>query len=69
MPRPDKVEKVAEIKGLAQFDPANFVGLYCWNPAQSAFVPLTTGSVARDASVWLAAAKENFPRSGCITPF
>jgi hypothetical protein len=61
--------KVAEIKGMTEFDPSNFVGLYCWNPTKSAFVPLTTGSVARDASLWLATAKENFPRSGCITPF
>ena len=61
--------KVAEIKGISRFDPANFVGLYCWNPAKSAFVPLTAGNVAVDSSLWLATAEKNFPQSGCISPF
>ena len=61
--------KIAEIKGISMFDPANFVGLYCWSPSRSAFVPLTTGSVARDSALWLATAKKNFPDSGCASPF
>jgi len=61
--------KVAEIKGVSAFDPANFVGLYCWNETRSAFVPLTDGSAARDSALWLAAAKENFRQAGCISPF
>jgi hypothetical protein len=61
--------KVAEIKGISAFDPANFVGLYCWSATKSAFVPLTNGSVARDPRQWLAMAKKNFPEAGCISPF
>ena len=60
---------VAKIKGLAAFDSANFVGLYCWNATKSAFVPLTPGSVARDSTLWLAMAKKNFQQAGCISPF
>jgi hypothetical protein len=61
--------KIAEIKGLSGFDSANFVGLYCWNATRSAFVPLTSGSVAGDATLWLATARKNFPHAGCISPF
>jgi hypothetical protein len=61
--------KVAEIKGLSAFDSANFVGLYCWSATKSAFVPLTTGSVARDSTLWLATAKKNFAQAGCLSPF
>jgi hypothetical protein len=61
--------KVAELKGIPVFDPANFVGLYCWNATKSAFVTLTTGSVASDSALWLATAKKNFAQAGCITPF
>ena len=60
--------KVAEVKGIPRFDPANFVGLYCWNPTKSAFVPLTTGNVAVDPSLWLATAEKNFAQTGCISP-
>ena len=60
--------KVAEIKGISTFDPANFVGLYCWNATKSAFVPLTPGNVAIDSSLWLATAEKNFPQTGCIPP-
>jgi uncharacterized membrane protein YozB (DUF420 family) len=61
--------KIAEIKGLSGFDSANFVGLYCWNATRSSFVPLTSGSMAGDASIWRATATKNFPQAGCITPF
>jgi hypothetical protein len=61
--------KVAEIKGVSAFDPDNFIGLYCWSTKKSAFVPLTTGSVARDPAVWLATAQNNFAQAGCISPF
>jgi hypothetical protein len=60
--------KVAELKGISTFDPDNFVGLYCWSRTQSAFVPLTTGSAARDPAVWLATAQNNFTQAGCISP-
>ena len=61
--------RVAELKGIPVFDPRNFVGLYCWNATQSAFVPLTTGGEARDAALWLAMAKKNFTQGGCISLF
>ena len=60
--------KIAEIKGISTFDPANFVGLYCWNATKSAFVPLTAGNVAVDSSLWLATAEKNFRQAGCISP-
>jgi len=61
--------KIAELKAIPEFDPANFVGLYCWNPAKAAFVPLTDGRAALDSALWLATAKRNFPETGCISPF
>jgi len=61
--------KIAELKGQAAFDPANFVGLYCWNPGQSGFVRLTPGSVAHDPVLWQALAERDFAQAGCLSPF
>jgi hypothetical protein len=61
--------KIAEFKNIPEFDPANFVGLYCWNATKAAFVPLTDGRVALDPELWLVTAKRNFPETGCIAPF
>jgi hypothetical protein len=61
--------KIAELKGVPAFDPARFAGLFCWNAAQAAFVPLTDGRAALDPQLWEAAAKRNFADAGCIAPF
>jgi hypothetical protein len=61
--------KIAELKNVPEFNPANFVGLYCWNATKAAFVPLTDGRVALDPQLWLTTAKSNFPQTGCMSPF
>ncbi|HQR10052.1 MAG TPA: hypothetical protein PLW68_01890 [Casimicrobiaceae bacterium] len=61
--------QVAELKGVPKFDPANFVGLFCWNPSRASFVPLTDGSTAGDPGQWEAAARRNFDGAGCLEPF
>ena len=61
--------EVARLKSAAAFDPVNFVGLFCWNPARRSFVPLTDGSLAREPARWEAAARANFAPAGCVEPF
>src|SRR5437764_2866596 len=34
---------IASLKGIPRFDPANFEGLYCWNPTRGSIVKLTSG--------------------------
>lgn len=61
--------KVSEFKGGRPFDPANFLGLYCWNPALGKIVPLTAAGVWRDGPAWRAEAARNFGPAGCLPPF
>ena len=58
-----------ELKGR-RFDPANFIGLFCWNRKRQAIVPLTTGgALAGDAQAWRSEAERNFAVAGCMPPF
>jgi hypothetical protein len=58
-----------EIKGR-RFDPADFVGLFCWNRKRQAIVPLTAGgALARDAQAWRGEAERSFAAVGCMPPF
>lgn len=60
---------VARLKSSPAFDPADFLGVWCWNPQRRAFVPLTGGEYVRDPERWRAAAQANFARAGCLAPF
>jgi hypothetical protein len=60
---------VSKLKGR-DFDPINFVGLFCWNRKRQAIVPLTGGgALARDAQAWRSEAERNFAAAGCMAPF
>lgn len=60
--------KIDHLKSTT-FDPARFLGLYCWNDAKREFVPLTGGELVGDAVRWRAEAQHNFRAAGCIEPF
>ena len=61
---------VATRKGIAHFDPADFIGVYCWNAPTRSIVPLTPGgNLALDAAAWRRAATQGFSDAGCMEPF
>ena len=61
--------KISELKAGAPFNPAGFLGLYCWNPSVARIVPLTSGAIAIDFRAWREAADRNFADAGCLSPF
>lgn len=60
---------VARLKSAPAFDPADFLGVWCWNAQRRSFVPLTGGELVRDPERWRAAAQANFAAAGCLAPF
>jgi len=60
---------VARFKGAASFDPARFLGLYCWVPELGRIAPLTPPTVWADAAGWRAMAQTYAPRVGCRASF
>ena len=60
---------IARFKGAASFDPARFLGLYCWVPELGRIAPLTPSTVWADAAAWRAMARTYAPRVGCRISF
>ena len=60
---------VARFKGVASFDPAHFLGLYCWVPELASIAPLTPPTVWADPAAWRAMARTYAPRVGCRASF
>jgi hypothetical protein len=61
--------EVSEFKAGRAFDPVNFLGLYCWNPALGKIISLTSGMPPPNARAWRQEAERNFVRAGCLPPF
>jgi hypothetical protein len=61
---------VAKLKGAAFFDPAKFLGIYCWNVTTQSITQLTHGGAfVFDAATLRLHASQRFDEVGCLGPF